>query len=314
MSREFTMRNISYAGNLICALLFSLLFAACGSDTAAATSMQTLVGSNPYVVKESLNVAYGPLSAEKLDLCQPVSAPGLRPAVLLIHGGSWIMGDKSVDDTLCEVLAERGFVAATINYRLARSAQPATQWPAQLVDAQLAVRWMRAHAAQLNLDTRRLCAWGDSAGAHLAVFLGTLQTIHAGDEAHLYSDESPAVSCVVDEFGPVDLTGNNLPDLVPALRTLFGSNTYQGNPAPYRDASPIFDITDRNALTLIVQGTRDTVVPPTHESEALLRMLQEHSVSVQYIGYTGRHGFLDLSSQQITAIRAQEIAFITANI
>lgn len=312
MQQWLSARNVKSAGSLFCVLLFSLLFVACG-NSAATTPALLHVSSRYYMTKESLNVSYGPLSAEQLNLCQPVSAPGPHPGVLLIHGGAWIMGNKSVDETTCETLAERGFVAATINYRLAQPAQPATQWPAQLVDAQLAVRWLRAHAPQLSLDAHHICAWGDSAGGHLAVFLGTLKTIHAGDEAHLYADESPTVSCVVDEFGPVDLTGNNLPNLNSALHTLFGGATYQQNSALYRDASPIFDITAQNAPTLIVQGTKDTLVPPSHESEALLQALQKHHVLVQYIAYNGQHSFFGLRSQQITAIEAQEIAFITAH-
>ena len=314
MQRLLRARNIKSAGSLFCILLFSLLFVACGNGATATTPAQLLVGSRYYMAKESMNVSYGPFPAEQLDLCQPTNAPGLHPGILLIHGGAWIMGNKNVNDTMCETLAERGFVAVTINYRLAQPSQPATQWPAQLVDAQLAVRWMRAHAAQLSLDSRQMCAWGDSAGGHLAVFLGTLKTIHAGDEAHLYADESPAVSCVVDEFGPVDLTGNTMPNLNSALRTLFGGITYQQNPAPYRDASPIFDVTTQNVPTLIVQGTKDTLVPPTHESKALLQTLQQHHVPVQYIAYNGQHGFFGLNRQQIIAIEAQEIAFITAHI
>ena len=67
---------------------------------------------------------------------------GPFPAVVLIHGGGWRSGDKRDYADQCRELASRGFVAATINYRLSQVAV----WPAQLVDAQLAVRWLRGSA------------------------------------------------------------------------------------------------------------------------------------------------------------------------
>src|SRR5689334_18158846 len=88
----------------------------------------------------------------------------------------------------CALLASRGFVAATIEYRLA----PRNHWPAQLVDAQLAVRYLRSQSGALGLDAGRLCAWGESAGGHLAAFLGVLAGVWPGDEAGLYDGASAA--------------------------------------------------------------------------------------------------------------------------
>src|SRR5262249_48619939 len=139
-------------------------------------------------------------AAETLDLCRPAHT-SKQPGVILIHGGGWQNGAKAVHDPQCSQLAMRGFVAATINYRLA----PQDRWPAPLVDVHLAVRWMRSQANVIGLDPTRLCSYGDSAGGHLAVFLGVLPTIHPGDEATTYANQSPSVGCVVDEFGPVDL-------------------------------------------------------------------------------------------------------------
>ena len=92
------------------------------------------------------DVAYGPLAGETLNICQPQGAAGLRPGVILLHGGGWTAGDKSEYTAeytgLCPFLAGRGMVAAALNYRLT----PYNTWPAPLVDAQLAVRYLRANA------------------------------------------------------------------------------------------------------------------------------------------------------------------------
>ncbi len=319
---SFPMRLQVVTNNI--RLLFSFLFlfflVACGSNSLAKqvplsasthTAPGTPVASSNvpparYRPEIQTNIGYGPLPAERLDLCVPKNAPGIHPGVLLIHGGGWKSGDKSFFRDMCKSLAAQGFVAATINYRLA----PRYTWPAQLVDAQLAVRWLRAHALQKRLDPSRLCAWGESAGAHLAVFLGVLATIHLGDEASLLADQSPAVSCVVDAFGPVDLTVP-LVRARPLLLGLFGGVTFQDNRLLYWDASPIFDVSPYSSPTMIIQGTRDTLVPPDQSLE-LQYTLQKRHVFVEYRSYDGAHSYIGLTQQQKTDIQLQVFAFLIA--
>lgn len=298
-------------------MLFWLLFVAsnllaCSNISTTKASILAIKASpTSLVYAETLqrDVAYGPLPAERLDLCRPVNAEHLRPGVLVIHGGGWKGGDKQTYDSICQWLATQGFVAATMNYRLA----PAYTWPAQLVDAQLAVRWLRGHAADLELDPGRLCAWGSSAGAHLALFLGSLATIHPGDEAKLLADQSSRVSCVVDEFGPSDLTAPLGPVAISLLQTLFHGATLQSNPALYHEASPIFSISAHSAPTLIVQGSRDDLILPTQSVE-LQQALQRLHVPVEYDAYDGGHAFTGISASQRQKIRRYEAAFIIANL
>ncbi len=303
-------------------MLLTLFLAACGESTTEPQPTHPTAGLTPistpvlsttllparYQVQIEQNVAYGPLSAETLDLCLPEGAPGLHPGVILIHGGGWTNGDKSEFAPECSYLASQGLVAATVNYRFA----PAYIWPAQLVDVQLAVRFLRQDAKAIMLDPAHLCSWGASAGAHLAVFLSVLNTIHPGDEARLLANQSPAVSCVVDDFGPTNLvTYPMTPAQKGLLELLFGGATLQSNPAIYRDASPVFSVSPASGPTLIVQGTEDTTVPPD-QSQDLQTALQRNGVPVQYISYVGDHGFSGLSSEQITAIEAESVSFLMA--
>jgi acetyl esterase/lipase len=281
------------------ALTLALVLASCAGDPSTVAAAQ-------YAAVVQSNVAYGPLPEETLDLCRPRDATGPRPGVILIHGGGWSSGDKSEYAGLCRRLATYGYMAATINYRLT----PKHIWPTQLVDAQLAVRSLRANAITYGLDPRRLCSWGFSAGGHLAVFLGVLRTIHPGDQTALYADQSPAVSCVVDEFGPVDLLS-----LQPTafhsqiLRGLFGGAPASEDAAAYRDASPTFDVTAHSAPTLIVQGTQDQLVEAA-QSRELWTLLQHAGVPTEYISFDGGHMFSGLSQQQQADITLQEIAFV----
>ncbi len=212
------------------------------------------------------DLPYGPYAAQTLDLCMPAGTTGSRPGVVLIHGGAWMHGDKLRWRSLCLQLAAQGFVAASIDYRLA----PEWPWPAQLVDAQLAVRWLRAQASSLGLDARHLCAYGDSAGGHLAVFLGVLHSIHAGDLAAALTAQSPAVSCVVDDFGPTDLVSLAPTPLGQQIAgPLFGGKTPQSDPALYRDASPVFAVAPASAPMLLVQGTYTRSTYPSNTSPTM---------------------------------------------
>jgi acetyl esterase/lipase len=265
-----------------------------------------------YRVAVHANINYNGLDLqnENLDLCTPLGATGLRPGVILIHDIGAAIEDKSAYASLCSVLASQGFVAAAINFRM----YPRV-WPAQLEDAQLAVRWLRAKAGQYNLDPSRLCAWGDSAGAYLSVFLGSLATNYPGDEANLLSNQSPQVSCVVDDFGFVDLT--TLPNTAfwqSAFGFLFGQNASGQplvTPSTLHSASPIFSVNAQSAPTYILHGTLDTTVPLT-QSQELQRALQQAQVPVSYHTYPGGHSFSELSPQQLNTIKRQIISYLMA--
>jgi len=223
----------------------------------------------------------------------------------MIHGGGWSSGDKSHYDILCSEYAAEGFVATTINYRLA----PLHQWPDQIGDVQLAVRYMRMHAASTGLDAGRICALGDSAGAHLALLLDELQTIHPADVANIYPNTSPAVQCVVDQFGPTDLAQlyNENPNVQQTISDLLD---YRTPPDPiYQNASPLDNLDSQTGQALIIQGTKDQIVFP-NQSQELQQALQNLGIPVQYISYIGGHEYKGLTQGQINNIMAQVNAFL----
>jgi len=292
---------------VLAAALVALSGSGIGAVTAPATSRVKVAGGR-YVVEVRRDVAYGPVPEERLDLCQPVGArPGApRPGVLLIHGGGWRGGARSQFAAECALLAAHGFVAATMDYRLA----PRNRWPAQLVDAQLAVRYLRAQSGALGLDVARLCAWGESAGGHLAAFLGMVAGTWPGDEAGLYAGESPAVSCVVDVHGPVDLTR--------WLATgeqrhyaygLFGDRQPADGMTALKAASHVFYVSAASAPTLIAQGTADTLVPAS-QSEELRRALGAAGVAVEYVPFAGGHNLAALSLRAQQDLTARCVAYL----
>lgn len=94
-----------------------------------------------------------------------VGRSGLKlPTVVLVHGGAWTRGSREAMAPQAGKLARNGFVAVSVNYRLATAAR----WPAQRVDVQRAVTFLRRHAAFLNIDPGRVALLGSSAGGHIA--------------------------------------------------------------------------------------------------------------------------------------------------
>jgi acetyl esterase/lipase len=208
----------------------------------------------------------GPSKSWRLDLAMTEDAHGKpRPAIVVIHGGGWREGDKSsfasrkdgVPGNI-EDFAELGFVAVTINYRLSGEAP----FPAALEDCKCAVRWLRAHAAKYNIDPKRIGAYGNSAGGHLALLLGMV-----GKDAGLegdgpYKEHSSAVQAVVSDSGPLDLIQQYQHG---ALRSVVGQ--FLGGPpegkraALYKTASPIHQITPHTPSLLLIYGGADEQVP-----------------------------------------------------
>lgn len=270
------------------------------------TLYQVSARTSSYPIQTITNVAYGPRPSELLDECLPVGATSPRPAIIMIHGGGWASGGKGQWESLCQTYAQNGYDAFTINYRLTHLSTTSAPWPDQIGDVQLAVRYVRSIASTINLNATRICSFGDSAGAHLALLLDTVQTIHQSDVASLYPTISPTVLCVADLFGPADLARlyNEVPNDRQHLQDLLGGQTPTSDPAIYADASPMSYINSSSGSTLIVQGTKDTTVPPDQSQEVQTDM-QNAGVPVQYISFVGGHEFSGLRQAQVNAIFAQ---------
>jgi acetyl esterase/lipase len=222
-----------------------------------------------------------------LDLALP--APSDRPsaAVLCIHGGGFRAGTRQTYDKLCLNLAQHGFVAATITYRLA----PASPFPAAIQDSKSAVRWLRTHAAEYRLDPAHIGAMGGSAGAHLALMVGLTPGVKdfEGDQN---PGPSSAVQCVVSDFGPTDFTRiyAGSVDAAVVLPLFFGGNLAQAR-ARHIQGSPLYWVTPAAPPTLLVHGTADDHVP--YEQAVWMRdRMTACGVDCELVTLQGaKHGF-----------------------
>lgn len=196
----------------------------------------------------------------KLNLALPLKAGTMRPAIICIHGGAWQSGNRQSYDHLIDALAYRGYVAATIDYRLTGVAP----WPAQLDDVKAAHRWIVDHATTYGIDPERIAAVGDSAGGHLALLLGTLPT---------ETTDRKFVRGVINYFGPTDLQPAKVQHALGAVEPLIGGKV-DANTELLKQISPLTHIGRTDAPVLTFHGTRDTIVPyddhaiPLHKSLA----------------------------------------------
>ena len=148
------------------AMTVLLAFTACHPGP---TGAPAIPGANQQIRVFS-DVAYrsGDSKAFRLDLALPPRAGNeLRPAIVIVHGGGWAAGSKTdaVYQGLLLDYARQGYVTTSVEYRLTREAP----FPTAVADVKCAVKWVRAHAAELGVDPDRIGAYGHSAGAHLVM-------------------------------------------------------------------------------------------------------------------------------------------------
>ncbi|MGH7227037.1 MAG: alpha/beta fold hydrolase, partial [Gemmataceae bacterium] len=223
-----------------------------------------------------------------LDLAIPKKGEGPLPAIVCLHGGGWIGGERQKMRGTIEVLAGKGYVAISPDYRLA----PRHRFPAQIEDCKAAVRWLRANAEKYHVNPRRIGAFGFSAGAHLACLLGVTGKDDGLEGDGGNAEQSSAVQAVVSFFGPTDFTQPVWSKEVREqhLMPFLGGNAEEKADV-YRRASPLTYAGKNAPPFLFVHGTADAIVP-IQQSEALVEKLQQANVSARLIAVDGEgHGW-----------------------
>jgi acetyl esterase/lipase len=214
--------------------------------------------------------SYGPYPQETYETC---GSPAAANALILIHGGAWFQTDTTSSQVrkLCSFLGLRGIYVVSIYYRASNDAH----WPAQLQDAQLALRWLRH-----NVKAKRYGVIGMSAGGQIALSMSFLthMTYARTDplrESYVLNGIVSHPDFVVDISGPTDLTQEGLlPVGVSALIQGLDMSTK----AAEAFASPIVHATTTSSPLLIIHGIDDPVVPIT-QSDALFTALQDAGLS-----------------------------------
>jgi acetyl esterase/lipase len=259
-------------------ILIILLLACSFSQTSPTATPQPTSTSNPSPVPfirygETLtDVIYcaAGTSSQKMDVYFPASG-GPWPALMYVHGGSWMHGDKSEAAMFANGMTLQGYLVASINYRL----YPEARYPAMIEDVKCAIRSLRTNAAQYNLDPDRIGAVGVSAGGHLVSLLGTSDQ-SAGWDVDEYLEQSSRVQAVVAMAPVTDLTRNFPNADIEAMRQIgFGEDNVV-------QASPTTHVTADDPPFLLIHGDQDAVVP-YEQSQLLYDRLVQMNVPAQLI-------------------------------
>jgi acetyl esterase/lipase len=218
-----------------------------------------------------------------LDIFLPEKPAGKpMPLMIWIHGGAWMAGSQANPPML--YLMNKGFAVASIQYRFSQDAI----WPAQSHDCKAAIRFLRANATKFNLDPDRFAVGGDSAGGHLAAFVGTSGSMKEMEGDFGNTNVSSRVQAVVDWFGPTDLlvmgqqSGSNSmiqhdSPASPESRLLGGPVQEQRDLAT--TANPLTYVDRNDPPFLIMHGDKDQLVPLA-QSAILAKALVDAGVEV----------------------------------
>ena len=217
----------------------------------------------------------------KAHLYSP-KGPGRFPAVVAVHGGGWRLANLDNYRHLGPWLAERGHAVLAVTHRL--SAPGAKVFPDAVHDVRAAVQFLRAKAAELNVDPERIALMGDSSGAHLASLValaGDHPLFKDGNRGDPHGGVPTRVRAAVGVYGVYDLAAQWRHDQVARPRDsiverFLGVSLIDDRRA-YFEASPLSWVSARSNATafLVVWGTDDDVVDPKEQSGVFLEALKQ---------------------------------------
>jgi len=207
-------------------------------------------------VKEEYDVIYSTLETSTgkrelhADLFYPKAIKENIPAVVLIHGGGWRTGDKSMNTPLAQQLASKGYVAMSVEYQLSTE----EKYPAAVFNIKAAIRWLRANAKKYHIDDKHIAVIGGSAGGQLASLIGATNSDKNFEGSHGHKNFSSDVQAVVDLDGLLDFTH---PDNLNVKRdknsadVVWLAGSYDSIPEKWKSASALYHV-DKNAPPFLV--------------------------------------------------------------
>ncbi len=253
-------------------------------------------------VKVTRDIAYRRVAGTilKLDVIAPATEGTNRPAILQIHGGSWVMGDKREQGwPLLSHLAANGWVCFNLNYRLS----PGATFPDHLIDLKAGLAWIRKHAHEYGIDPGFIAVTGGSAGGHLAA----LMALTANDPEYQpgFEEADTSLQAAVPIYGVYDFTSrlgtNRLPFWYRRLEEKIMKAFQSEEPDKFRRASPIDRIHPEAPPFFVIHGDRDTLAP-VEEARYFADELRRRSKSrVIYAELTGAQHAFDLFCSPRTA-------------
>jgi acetyl esterase/lipase len=242
----------------------------------------------------------------RLDVFRPRAPGRLRPAIVQVHGGAWVTGNKWAQGVpLLGQLASLGWVGFNVDYRLS----PRAAFPAHLVDIKRAIAWVREHAEEYGVDPSFVVVTGGSAGAHLAALVG----LTAGDPRYQpgFEDADTSVAAVAAFYGIYDLTERRRPlgrVVRWALERAVIKARYEDDPEAFVRASPIEVVHPDAPPFYVVHGRADAVIPVEGARAFVERLREVSRAPVAYLEVPGGGHAFDILPSPRTAATVEVIA------
>jgi len=250
---------------------------------AVGVGLEKVIETEPEIpanIQEFKNIEYKNVNGKslQLDLYKPKNGEEKPPLLVFIHGGGWRSGKRS--DYLRYLIdyAEKGFITATVSYRLVKD----SIYTACVEDINDAVLWFFNNDEKYGYDTNRIALIGGSAGAHLSLMAAYGWENPRAKPDTTTASEEHRIKAVVDIYGPVDLTTEYARSQ--PLVTGFIGHSYEEKPELYREASPAKYLDANDPPTLILQGTSDMLLPPS-QSDTLKARLDRLGVPCTYVRF-----------------------------
>lgn len=241
----------------------------------------------PAGVKHCPDVTYCKIKDRslQLDLAVPTVGKGPFPTVVILHGTGAFSGGRKFNLPQAFELAQKGFVAVCVSYR-----HLATEpFPAAVHDAKCALRWLRTHAKDYQIDADRIGAIGYSGGGCLALLLALAAENRDLEGDIGYTMQSSALQAVVSYFAPTDwsqLVQHPYADWLTRNYVQLSVKTWLGGDISsvadrYRLASPICHVRKGAPPLLLLHGSADRVVPPS-QTLSLVEKLKGLGAAVEF--------------------------------
>jgi acetyl esterase/lipase len=295
VSRIAVARRVATAMAIVTAVLLSAGALPAGAQTTTSAPGSARVDDGETVITKGIPFSSVGSTELTMNVYEPED-PGVgRPAVILVHGGSWSQGTPDDMDAQGKLLGEQGWVGFSVSYRLS-SKSSGTVWPGNLQDVQTAVRWVGDHAKEYGVDPTRLALLGNSAGGHLAAMVAT-KGIGTDPGAPPVTDPAKttrvravavwsaplALDQLVSQNGnaPVGCNSDEACQTfwkLPLIPGMLGCTPTQC-PSTYRDASPADLVTHTTAPMFLANSTQEIV--PTSQTDAMDNALSAASVTHQ---------------------------------
>lgn len=251
-----------------------------------------LIETEPVVPDEimefkDIEYKYVDSTSLQLDIYKLKEVIEPAPVMIFIHGGAWRTGKRS--DYLPYLIdyAKKGYVTATVSYRLVKQAV----FPAAVQDVNCAVKFIKKNSSEYGINPEKVVLIGGSAGGHLSMMIGY------GGHEELFSRDCPLdhdskVNAIINLYGPTDLT---TPYAISTYQVQdFLKTSYEENPGIYKMASPSTFISSDDPPTLIFQGTIDSLVPVS-QSDSLADRLGNAGIPHEYHRLKGWPHAMDLA-------------------